>query len=239
MAFAARRTVAQLAGPPGLAPPPGLEGIVAPSVEPNLKRQKEPAHVGQQAHCVRICGLPVGILTGLAMEVVLDEAGLSEAMLGFLVAPIARGQRVGEVVVRLAGPAASEKCVSHFHGRKWSNTEVTAVALPTERVNKENTAPASLPRQRGSPQEEPRKVAAASNKILQALRQAPPGPNTMPWARAIRRDGEGDDLPPSPGCPPPTTLAALHGVKESTKSEPDASTDAGESNAEEEMVAFA
>lgn len=208
-----------LAFPPGLEtpqPPPGLEHGRALNCVGNSKavNTQDSARVAGPVYNVVICGLPKGVLSEPMMEAVLEQAGLAKAVLGF---HAIHGKRCGEVSVQLTGFAAVERCVLHFHGRQWGESAaLVTVCVPLPVHN------------RG--REEPGGGAAAGS-----------GTSSLPMPKAQRRRRSATKpcpQSPSPDVVPATSLTvkAMGAAVDigQLASEPDASTDAGESCVEEE-----
>lgn len=104
-----------------LAPPPGLEGgfdFAAPmpiAPPPGLETAATSIFGASKTYQVCIQGLPNSLLTADLMEVVLEQAGL-EDVVGFT---CNQGWSCGEAIVGFASEATAQHCIAHFSGCSW------------------------------------------------------------------------------------------------------------------------
>lgn len=74
---------------------------------------------------VVLMGLPAHLCNYAAIEVMLDQAGLEDAVMNFNVtAPPENPQ----VIVTLLNKQAATQCIAHFHGRQWGNNGALVIA---------------------------------------------------------------------------------------------------------------
>lgn len=129
-----------LEAPPGLATPPQLQDthdVEAPLV---------PSSRGT-GYQVMITGLPKEICSVAMMEVVLEQAGLEEAIVGDIA--VKKCQHNGEASVFLRSLHDAESCVNHFSGSCWSTTLdariVKATLAPSAATQLSSHAPVFMP----------------------------------------------------------------------------------------------
>eukprot|EP00429_Kryptoperidinium_foliaceum_P023134 CAMPEP_0176133928 /NCGR_PEP_ID=MMETSP0120_2-20121206/67908_1 /TAXON_ID=160619 /ORGANISM="Kryptoperidinium foliaceum, Strain CCMP 1326" /LENGTH=293 /DNA_ID=CAMNT_0017469549 /DNA_START=51 /DNA_END=932 /DNA_ORIENTATION=- len=82
---------------------------------------------------VKVSGLPRNLLTDLAMETILEQAGFDEDVIRF---NMKVGKTVGHVVIGFAYAEAAERCVEHFSGCLWGqHISAEIVAAPGTRLS--------------------------------------------------------------------------------------------------------
>jgi hypothetical protein len=95
--------------------------------------------VGATKSVVSISGLPNGICTKAMMQAVLEQAGLEDS----IVSSEARaGSPCGHFFLTLDSQQAVDRCVEHFHGRRWDASGAVSVRVES-RQQPTWTAPVS------------------------------------------------------------------------------------------------
>mmetsp|Transcript_57114 Transcript_57114/g.165700 ORF Transcript_57114/g.165700 Transcript_57114/m.165700 type:complete len:299 (+) Transcript_57114:82-978(+) len=99
--------------------PPGLSVPVA---------DVSPFAAKQPAFAVQISGLPSSVMTKVMLEVVLEQAGFDEEVVG-----MSLSKASGEAIVSFECPAVAQRCAAHFRGCRWDQSSggVTAKLLPS------------------------------------------------------------------------------------------------------------
>lgn len=218
--------LAEVVGAEVLAPPPGLgtSRTSAPSASisppPGLMQA-----TAKPACQVRISGLPDKLLTTPTIEVVFEEAGLW-GVVGFT---LKRGKVCGEAIVGFSSRVAAEHCVAHFSGCRWDprGTIVSAKLFEDKSVESghskcsqaaEKMLPA--PQAARSVSAEPAFISTSSLLVSFLLTSSKGTPTMFPAGR------------PALVAPMRKDIVPLEREKAELGS--DASTDAGESEPEEE-----
>jgi len=160
-----------------LRPPPGLENVV-PSSAGRTASSSGPEHLMPRVLCrVAIRGLPNAILSQAMFDAVLEQAGVGSAVLS---SSTEVGRRCGKATVTFSNHNEAERCVHHFHGRKWDNRgTIVEAQLLSQKV-----ASPSCARENGVVAPTPGEVDPPS-KVLSA--------EATPFTPCTNESGSGED----------------------------------------------
>jgi hypothetical protein len=130
---------------------------------------------------VRIQGLPNNMLSEMMMRTMLQQAGVSSAVVQI---QTKKGKPCGEAIVNLSDPVSALACAKHFHGCKWdvSGTVINAmIRMPLAPLGMPFMQPNLAMGQTAPPAEQPQEKGAAP---VGDFRRAAFGPDAPSGLRA-------------------------------------------------------
>jgi len=98
--------------------------------ESNMRSTQEHEPYSTQV-VVSIKGLPNGICSKPMMQAVLEQAGLEDYIVS---SETQTGNLCGHFLLTLNGQQAVDKCVEHFHGRKWDASGAVVVTVESQQT---------------------------------------------------------------------------------------------------------